>query len=842
MLALIAGGVKNLVLSRPMWTASLAVVAAVAGSAYWYREAIQAAYTSIQTTTLATFSLGIVPAGLWGAGFLYALIARRRWLMRVNIWLGGAAFVAAVAGAMSFFQPIDGALAFFTNDGRVSLGGRVGETVSGSASAIGALRVAGVFVVGASFTFPRLSWDVGLMLGRGLVVVGKGLVVLYVLAMLGIKALVGVLARVYRFEGRSRRDPGQVERASTPLTDLPEPAVRARARPDRELAEEAESMPSVKDAALPETALALNGASIVYGNEAAVGAEVIPEEGDASESVFDKGGSTEPESTPDGKFNRFWGPDNGREARNGTAVQTPESDEVPSPPSQDAPPDQPWELPPRSLLVDAVEGGISEDEMAETAETVRQTLAEYGIEVESGEISPGPAVTMYGLIPGWVRRFKQAKALDEDGKPRLDAAGKPVTIRVETKTRVKVDSILSREKDLALALRTSSIRIETPVMGKSMVGIEVPNPEPALVTLGHVMGGTEFGRLRKRAKLPIALGKGSGGETQVVDLAQMPHLLVAGATGSGKSVFINTVISCLLMEKTPAEMRLLLVDPKRVELTPYNGAPHLLTPVVVETDQVVGLLKGLIHEMLSRYKRMEDIGVKNIEGYNRRMPDTMPYIVVAVDELADLMMTAAFDVEQSLCRLAQLGRATGIHLIVATQRPSVDVVTGLIKANFPSRASFGVTSQIDSRTILDTAGAEKLLGRGDMLYQSQDAARPERVQGVFISDTEIEAVMDFWRTTAWRPLPNIPLRAPVGADSSNSNGADQNEQPDGRDELIDKALELAQHYNKLSTSLLQRRLRIGYPRAARLMDQLEEEGIVGPGDGSKSRDVIISSA
>ena len=260
-----------------------------------------------------------------------------------------------------------------------------------------------------------------------------------------------------------------------------------------------------------------------------------------------------------------------------------------------------------------------------------------------------------------------------------------------------------------------------------------------------------------------------------------------------------------------------------------------MTPVVVETDRVVGLLKGLIREMMDRYRRFEGVGVRNIATYNQRAAEKMPLLVVAVDELADLMMSAAFDVEQSLCRLAQLGRATGIHLIVATQRPSVDVVTGLIKANFPSRISFAVTSHIDSRTILDSAGADKLLGKGDMLYLPLDASRPERVQGVFISDEEVEELVRYWQTTPWASLDAIHLHiAEEGTD-----GDSEDQRMAERDELLDKAIELAHSYNKLSTSLLQRRMRIGYPRAARLMDQLEEQGIVGPSDGSKSRDVII---
>ena len=271
-------------------------------------------------------------------------------------------------------------------------------------------------------------------------------------------------------------------------------------------------------------------------------------------------------------------------------------------------------------------------------------------------------------------------------------------------------------------------------------------------------------------------------------------------------------------------------------MTPYNGTPHLLAPVVVETDTVVGYLKGLIREMFERYRRMEEVGVRNIEAYNDRMPDKMPFLCVVIDELADLMMTAAVDVEQSICRLAQLGRATGIHMIIATQRPSVDVLTGLIKANFPSRISFGVTSQVDSRTILDTGGADKLLGRGDMLYLPLDASKPSRVQSVFIGDSEIEKLVNFWQSTPGLPLEEIDLLG--GGEAEESDGPDIDD-PD-RDEMIDKAIDIALSHRKLSTSLLQRRLRIGYPRAARLMDQLEEEGIVGPGDGSKSRDVIMN--
>jgi S-DNA-T family DNA segregation ATPase FtsK/SpoIIIE len=556
--------------------------------------------------------------------------------------------------------------------------------------------------------------------------------------------------------------------------------------------------------------------------------------------------SGEPAGSVLGKFNRFWASSlskgserSGESADGGAPMGVEEDDDGDDSTSYTGDPARQWARPDLDLLENAPDTDISQKEMDATAETIRQTLAEYGVEVEIGQVRPGPTVTMYGLIPGWVRRNKQVRETDEEGRPKLDGSGKPIVKRVETKTRVKVDNILSREKDLALALKTPSIRIETPAMGKSMLGIEVPNPHPSLVTLRSIMESDDFDKVRNRALLPIALGKGSGGENIAIDLAKMPHLLIAGATGSGKSVCINAIVSCLIMEKSPAEMRLLLIDPKRVELTPYNGVPHLLTPVVVDTDKVVGLLKGLIQEMLDRYRRMEEVRVRNIEAYNKKMPEKMPLLVVAVDELADLMMSAAFDIEQSLCRLAQLGRATGIHLIVATQRPSVDVVTGLIKANFPSRVSFGVTSQVDSRTILDTAGADKLLGRGDMLYLPLDASKPVRAQSVFISDREIEGLVSFWMTTPRAAVPSVQLRP---AEDVQTEGENAGQEDDVRDELLDKAIELAHTYSKLSTSLMQRRLRIGYPRAARLMDQLEEQGIVGPSDGSKSRDVIMNRA
>ncbi|MDP6494514.1 MAG: DNA translocase FtsK [Dehalococcoidia bacterium] len=381
-----------------------------------------------------------------------------------------------------------------------------------------------------------------------------------------------------------------------------------------------------------------------------------------------------------------------------------------------------------------------------------------------------------------------------------------------------------------------SLRIEAPIPGASLVGIEVPNPRPAVVTLRSVMETEGFNGLSSKSKLALGLGMGTGGEVAAADLGRMPHLLIAGSTGSGKSVCINSVIASIIMQNSPWETRMLLIDPKRVELTPYNGIPHLLAPVVVEVEVAVQMLKGMIQEMLRRYKVFEEAGARNIEGYNRgrSVGERMPLVVVAVDELADLMMSAPYDIERSIIRLAQLGRATGIHLVVATQRPSVDVVTGLIKANFPSRISFAVASQVDSRTILDSVGAEKLLGRGDMLFQPPDTPKPKRIQGAFISDREIEDLVGYWQNQKGPLPPEISLDI---EDSSQVSGTRDGEMGD---ELLEKAWNLATQYNRMSTSLLQRRLRIGYPRAARLMDLLEEEGVVGPGEAGKSRDVLVT--
>lgn len=493
-----------------------------------------------------------------------------------------------------------------------------------------------------------------------------------------------------------------------------------------------------------------------------------------------------------------------------------------------------WCLPNTGQLAAGVSAGAVTEVHHATAGVIEETLAQHGVEVNVAEIKPGPSVTMFGLVPGWNRKARgRTRAGDTDDVDSKDTFG-------IGRSRVKVDSILAREKDLALALAAPSLRLEAPVPGESVVGVEVPNKASTTVTIRQIMDSTSYQSILNDGGLPVALGLASAGEPIAIDLLKMPHLLIAGATGSGKSVCMNSVISSLIAHQSPARVRLMLIDPKRVELTPYNGVPHLVTPVVTEPDHVVRLLRGAIQEMSRRYKLLEDAGVRNIKSYNSspKATEDMPFFVVCIDELADLMMTASFEVEQGICRLAQLGRATGIHLVVATQRPSVDVVTGLIKANFPSRIAFAVASQVDSRTILDMGGAERLLGRGDMLYLSSDAAKPRRAQGVLITEEETDILANHWREHPPLPLAEIPLDDM--AREAEVIAAQKDATINAGDTLYDQALQVAAANRQLSTSLLQRKLSIGYPRAAKLMDQLEGEGIVGASSApGKPREVLF---
>ncbi len=522
-----------------------------------------------------------------------------------------------------------------------------------------------------------------------------------------------------------------------------------------------------------------------------------------------------------------------------------------APPEKQAPPPPPtiriigsdqviWRLPQIDHILEEMgEAELEEEDLRERANTIEETLRSFGVPVTVVEVNRGPAVTQFGLRPEYVTRKVRGE---------------------EKRMKVRVSKIQALSNDLSLALAAAPIRIEAPVPGRNIVGLEVPNQNIALVSLRSVLESEEFERLR--GPLRIALGQDVSGRAVAASLARMPHLLVAGATGSGKSVCINAVICSLLFQYTPDQLRFVMVDPKRVELTGYNGIPHLIDSVVTDIDKVIGVLHWATTEMDRRYKDLERARARNIEVYNANRQaegkPLMPYIIIVIDELADIMMMSPEEVERSLVRLAQMARATGIHLVIATQRPSVNVVTGLIKANFPSRVSFAVTSQIDSRVILDTPGAERLLGRGDMLFMRPDSAKLARLQGAFVSDGEVLRLVRYWRgqgvlpTHSLRPheeplfdddgddldaatLPSLPpVQRPLWEDM-----AAQVEQEAGRDELFDAAVAVVRETGRASTSLLQRRLRIGYTRAARLVDLLEAEGIVGPDQGgSRGRDVI----
>jgi S-DNA-T family DNA segregation ATPase FtsK/SpoIIIE len=467
-----------------------------------------------------------------------------------------------------------------------------------------------------------------------------------------------------------------------------------------------------------------------------------------------------------------------------------------------------WDLPHLSLLDDAPASSAAQLDLTAKGQRIRETLAHFGIGVKVARIQEGPVVTQYAL---------------------------------DVEPGIKLSRIEGLADNLALALAARSIRIEAPIPGEPYVGIEIPNSAFDLVTLKEVLASKNFEDAAVRSKLAFALGQDVAGQPFSADLSKMPHVLIAGATGSGKSVCVNAIICSLLMRATPAEVKLILVDPKRVEMAQYKGIPHLLTEVIVDTEKAVNALKWTVGTMESRYHEFAQRGVRNIAGYNEALragEPRMPYIVVVIDELADLMMVSAFEVEATITRIAQLARATGIHLVVATQRPSVQVITGLIKANIPSRIAFAMTSGVDSRTILDTTGAEDLLGRGDMLYQPIDAPRAVRLQGVLVTDAEIEQVTRHWRGQGgpqYRPEITAPKRdgKPGGRPGEDDDG-------DDADPLLSQAVDIVRRSDKASASLLQRRLRIGYARAARILDQMEDRGIVGAADGSRFREVLVT--
>ncbi|MBK7782581.1 MAG: DNA translocase FtsK 4TM domain-containing protein [Ardenticatenia bacterium] len=491
-----------------------------------------------------------------------------------------------------------------------------------------------------------------------------------------------------------------------------------------------------------------------------------------------------------------------------------------------------WTLPDMAGLLDAPLDVVRSPEEAELlARTIEQTLAEFGIPVEVVQINVGPTITQFGLRPGY-------------------------TEKAGIRSKVPVRRILALQNDLALALAASPVRILAPVPGRPYVGVELPNASKTVVSLRGVMQSEAFQLLLKRGGLPIALGRDTGGNDVAVDLTRMPHLLIAGATGSGKSVCVNTLIASLLLSHTPDSLKMVLVDPKRVEMTQYRGLPHLATPVVVDAERVVGVLQWAVREMDRRYRAFAEAGARHLAAYNRLMDERsqtrLPFLVIVIDELADLMMLAPEETERLITRLAQLARATGIHLVLATQRPSVDVVTGLIKANFPSRIAFAVSSSVDSRVILDQQGAEKLLGQGDMLYQSSDDSKLRRLQGCYVSDEEVERLVHFWKFNARKDVPGAvpnPAAERLGipepmiqpelweqmADPQGGALADEH------DALWDEAVTLIRSHSAASTSFLQRKLKIGYSRAARLIDSLEAAGLVGPASGNAPREVTIAS-
>jgi len=456
-------------------------------------------------------------------------------------------------------------------------------------------------------------------------------------------------------------------------------------------------------------------------------------------------------------------------------------------------------LPPLNLL-DNDRGKPSPGDIKANSNIIQRTLQDFGIPVEMGEVSVGPSVTQYTLKP---------------------AQG------------VKLARIVGLQNDLALALAAHPIRIEAPIPGKSFVGIEIPNRTIALVGLRSLLDKEEY---QRGGPLTFALGKNVAGEATYTDLAKMPHMLIAGATGSGKSVAIHSVLMSMLYKNTPLSLRLIMIDPKRVELAHYQDLPHLLTPVITESKESISALRWAVREMEERYKILQMARARDIVSYNSSgSHEFMPYIVIVIDELADLMASFGREVEASIVRIAQMARAVGIHLIIATQRPSVEVITGLIKANITSRMAFQVASQIDSRTIIDMAGAEKLLGNGDMLFLSGDAGKLKRVQGAFVSDGEVKKVTAFIRDQENEPAYNEEiLNAKAQANGRGSDGEDDEEDP-----LYEEAYAVVMDTGKASTTLLQRHLRVGYARAARIIDLLEKRGVVGPGDGAKPREILV---
>ena len=465
-----------------------------------------------------------------------------------------------------------------------------------------------------------------------------------------------------------------------------------------------------------------------------------------------------------------------------------------------------WHYPPLSLLSDVQDTKADRGDVKQNAAIIERTLESFGIKAKVEEVNNGPAVTQYA-------------------------------IRIAEGT--KLTKITSLQNDLALALAApqGQIRIEAPIPGRSLVGLELPNRSLEVVSLNKMLSSKQL--KNEKSKLAFSLGLNVSGEPVIADIDKMPHVLIAGSTGSGKSVCINSIISSILFRSSPEEVKFILVDPKRVELTLYNDIPHLLTPVIVEPEKVVSALKWATSEMERRYKLFAEVGVRNVAGYNELSGfQALPYLVIVIDELADIILFAPSEVEDSITRLAQMARATGIHLVLATQRPSVDVLTGLIKANINCRISFNVNSMVDSRVIIDSPGAEKLLGRGDMLYIPPSQSKPTRIQGTFLSDHDTKRLIEFLKKSEIK----VEYTKEVTNKYTTKANAVAGSSQEDLDDLFEDAVRMAVKYKKASASLMQRKLSVGYARAARILDQLERAGVVGPGQGAKPREILISDA
>jgi len=462
-----------------------------------------------------------------------------------------------------------------------------------------------------------------------------------------------------------------------------------------------------------------------------------------------------------------------------------------------------WQFPDLDLLSSEKSNVFADEKgLQKRAEKIREKLLEFGIEVKMNHVHIGPTVTQFTLEP---------------------AEG------------VKLSKIVSLKKDLTLALSAKSLRIEAPIPGKNLVGIEIPNEKRTVVHLREILESKEFKKLT--GDLRLAFGRDVSGKAIAFDLSEMPHLLIAGATGAGKSVGMNTFLLSLLYQNSPSDLKMILIDPKRVELAPFNNIPHLLTPVITEAEKALSALQWAVAEMMRRYREMSEKGFRNITEFNESSEEKMPKIIIVIDELADLMMRQfKKDTENMICRLAQMARAVGMHLIIATQRPSVDIITGTIKANVPSRISFAVTSSIDSRTILDSIGAEDLLGKGDLLFSNSALGQPLRVQGILVTTQEVQRVTNHVKLTQSPEFDDSILQAK----SSSFSGSDFSASSSGdSDDLLEEAIEIVQSSKKASASLLQRRLSVGYARAARILDIMEERGMIGPAKGAKPRDIFV---